>query len=337
MRRLGVALVVGVLFTSGCGGNSASRLHSPAEAFRVFRADGVPITRLEWMQPRAGAGKLGGVLRSSTMTRTGLLLAVTAWASIDAAQRYEATLPRGPVVFGHAPHALRVGNVVAAYAFRAVTRASRALVARVSAAMSDLAATAGVRPPPDGFVPLATVDGNAATTVDPADSAWFQPYDWWCRSELLYISGKHRGNVPECAPWDATGVDVHLDTPDLVHYGKRVPVEIKSPTPARRVGTTHGSRLQVYSFRFGPARSVPGRTAASLLSLGQGARFPGSRWLCAAHAKPSTLVCYRTVGKNAETPIIVLDPGRRQVSVETIAPPHVLNSQGINFEYTFYA
>jgi hypothetical protein len=330
------ALVVGAValcvLASARAGVSGG-MHSPAEVARVFAAHDLRLTPVVWNLPRGGPTEVAA-LSSGPLLGGPFDLEVIVWWSVSAAEKDAATPPTA--LPGLPPdksfREVRAGNVTASYDLTAATAAK---AARVAAALAALADTPTVAEPATGLVPLSSVAqptrlvNGSGLVRDVAD-------DWWCGLEHLVNGVSAR--TPECAPWDGANVTVAFGLPiSLIGPHKTQPLVVGGRQRPRLVGVTKGTRLNIYSFPFGPVASVS-HSAASLVASGVGLRFGGSGvgWSCVPRTAPQHLFCYRTYKAMAESPFLLVYPGERVVKVETLAAPQLDESQPKIPSYTYW-
>ena len=126
------------------------------------------------------------------------------------------------------------------------------------------------------------------------------------------------------------GLDVELSVPDGLNADPKIgglsDSTSAAPERPRLVGMTKGSPARhLLVFWFGPvAYSAPIWCGAP---RGDGMRFAGTPWLCAARTNPQRIFCYRTVNGVAESPFLLLYPNKRLVEIETLGAPMLLSSR----------
>jgi hypothetical protein len=286
------------------------------------------LENVAWTLPD-GPEEIGAVKGAALFG--GFQLQVVVWPTIAAAKKDEAYLATEQQVDPNRQE-LRAGNVTAS--FEATTKTAPKL-ARVEAAMTQLADLPAVLPLPSGLVPLSVVSGDTRHVVRGSQQTALAQLNLWCGMQTsTFATSTSSKNTyatsPECAPLDSDGVDISFSTPsaDNPKHSADHPLDVSSTRPARLVGVAQGSRLNIFAFSYGaPLKKPVTRPTSQPVPPGEGLSFPTSGWRCAARQTPPNLICYRTKQGRAWAPLVLFVPSRRLVEVETITSTPDLFSQ----------
>jgi hypothetical protein len=148
--------------------------------------------------------------------------------------------------------------------------------------------------------------------------------DWWCGMVPILSTTGTRGSAPECGPWDSGAVGLFMDwRPDPGDLSFTLPLQVYSYRRLRFVGRMHGRRIYLFSFAIvdHPKRPKPRR-----IPVGTIIGFKGSTWRCAPDA--GSLTCAEIEHGKAQTPVVIVQPKRRLIEVQTTTPPTLLSGNG---------
>jgi hypothetical protein len=339
VRPVVLLIAAGLLATaSASSAATPERIHSPEQVRTVFAHHGFVLQGVEWTLP-VGPINLANVKGAALFS--GFQLQVVVWPSIVAAKKDESYLVAEQQVDPNREE-LRAGNITASFD---ATPTVASKLARVQAAMKELTALPAVLPLPSGLVPLSAVSGNTRRVVRGHDQTRLDQLDLWCGMQTwAFATTTSTKNTyatsPECAPLDADGVQISFSPPGGEnHKPPAHPLEVSSTRPAKLLGVTADSRLNIFAFPYGaPSNKPPSRPKAQPLPPGEGVRFPASGWRCAARRTPPNLICYRTKQGKAWAPFVLFFPTRRLVEVETITNTPDLFSEQLRppfYSYSF--